>query len=84
MFHQVFQRHVSPPIRRRQEPELPELWQPFCDGYEVSSHGRVRSQRQFVLINWQAFASANLEKNRPRNCRTSFLKTEKKGRDGRS
>ena len=50
LFHQVFQRHVSPSIRRPQEPEPPELWQQFCDGYEVSSHGRVRSRRQ-VLVN---------------------------------
>ena len=50
LFHQVFQRHVFPSIRRHQEPEQPELWQPFCDGYEVSSHGRVRSRRQ-VLVN---------------------------------
>ena len=41
---------MSSLIRRRQEPELPELWRPFCDGYEVGSHGRVRSQRQ-VLVN---------------------------------
>ena len=50
LFHQVLQRHVSPPVRRPQEPEMPELWKPFCDGYEVSTYGRVRSCRQ-VLVN---------------------------------
>ena len=38
LFHQVLQQHVLPPIQRPEEPEQPELWQSFCDGYEVSRH----------------------------------------------
>ena len=50
LFHQVLTWHAFPQLRKRQKPEAPELWKPFSNGYEVSSHGRVRSRRQ-VLVN---------------------------------
>ena len=50
LFHQVFQRNVSSPIQRHRKAEAPELWKPFCDGYEVGNHGHVRSLYQ-VLVN---------------------------------
>lgn len=50
LFHQVLTWHAFPHLRKRQKPEAPELWKSFSDGYEVSSHGRVRSRRQ-VLVN---------------------------------
>lgn len=50
LFHQLLTWHAFPHIQKRQEPEAPELWKPFCDGYEVSNQGRVQSRRQ-VLVN---------------------------------
>lgn len=50
LFHQLLTWHAFPQLQKRKEPEAPELWKSFCDGYEVSTHGRVRSRRQ-VLVN---------------------------------